>query len=54
MGLPRLEVRPLAMPIFEMFCARRAPLVVLDDPFCALDKEVAKEACATLSLVVSE
>jgi len=28
--------------------AGRAPLVVLDDPFCALDKEVAKEVCTAL------
>ena len=28
--------------------ARHVPLVVLDDPFCALDKEVAKQVCGAL------
>ncbi|OLP74098.1 Metal resistance protein YCF1, partial [Symbiodinium microadriaticum] len=27
---------------------RQSPLVLLDDPFCALDKEVAKQVCRSL------
>lgn len=30
---------------------RRVPLVVLDDPFCALDKEVATQAWDVLGLM---
>ena len=45
-------LRFLSLLIHLFYTERHVPLVVLDDPFCALDKEVAKQARMTRSYVV--